>query len=425
MNRPALMLAIMVLAHMLSNAFRTAYAVMAGPIGAEIDLGADTLGLLSGTYSITFALAQIFVGIALDRLGARLVAGSLMLVAALGAAVSATADSATVLILGQALIGIGCAPVLMGGLYLATMWYPAEKFGMLTATMIALGTAGIALAATPLALLVEGAGWRGAYWTLGGLSLLMAGLIALLVRDAPPDAARPAPTETIAEALVGMGRLAADMRMVGLLAVAFLTYPVNLTMRALWVGPYFTGQYAMSQIDMANVALVISLLMVLGPFTIGRLDLRGLPRPAMITTGGIVTSISLLTMAAVAGHGWGLDLALWLTMTAGTAIASLLYASARNRFPVSHAGRALSTLNFSVFIGAAVWPVVTGLILSRLSVDENDPDLVAYRVMFATLGTMVALAAIAYRVTRRAALRKSADEPQPTGPPGPPQPPPT
>src|SRR5713226_9029673 len=49
--------------------FRTINAVMAAPLATELGLGADDLGLLTSVYFLTFAAAQIPIGILLDRYG--------------------------------------------------------------------------------------------------------------------------------------------------------------------------------------------------------------------------------------------------------------------------------------------------------------------------------------------------------------------
>jgi Major Facilitator Superfamily len=55
--------------------FRTINAVMAAPLATELGLGADDLGLLTSVYFVTFAAAQIPIGILLDRFGPRRVLG--------------------------------------------------------------------------------------------------------------------------------------------------------------------------------------------------------------------------------------------------------------------------------------------------------------------------------------------------------------
>src|SRR5258708_4547145 len=66
--------------------FRTINAVMAAPLATEMGLGADDLGLLTSVYFLTFAAAQIPIGILLDRYGPRRVQSVLLVIAAGGVA---------------------------------------------------------------------------------------------------------------------------------------------------------------------------------------------------------------------------------------------------------------------------------------------------------------------------------------------------
>jgi sugar phosphate permease len=56
-----------VVGYYIAYLFRTINAVMAAPLATELGLGADDLGLLTSVYFLTFAAAQIPIGILLDR----------------------------------------------------------------------------------------------------------------------------------------------------------------------------------------------------------------------------------------------------------------------------------------------------------------------------------------------------------------------
>jgi MFS family permease len=101
-----------------------------------------------------------------------------------------------VAVVGQALIGIGCAPVFMGTLVVLARWYPPGRFATLGSLVLAGGNAGTLLGTTPLAVAAQTLGWRGAFLAFAVLVLLAAALVLALVRDAPPDAgAREGGTE--------------------------------------------------------------------------------------------------------------------------------------------------------------------------------------------------------------------------------------
>lgn len=95
------------LGYYLSYLLRTVNAVISPDLTAELALSASDLGLLTSAYFITFGLAQIPLGIALDRFGPRRINAALLLVAAFGAVVFALGESMLELSLGRGLIGLG------------------------------------------------------------------------------------------------------------------------------------------------------------------------------------------------------------------------------------------------------------------------------------------------------------------------------
>jgi MFS family permease len=95
-----------VAAYYLSFLFRTINATVAGALTSEFGLGAGDLGLLTSVYYLTFAVAQIPIGMLLDRYGPGRVQGAVMGAAALGAALFAVSDNFWLLLGGRALIGL-------------------------------------------------------------------------------------------------------------------------------------------------------------------------------------------------------------------------------------------------------------------------------------------------------------------------------
>jgi sugar phosphate permease len=79
----------------LSYLFRTISALIAGPLTDEFGLTSSTLGLLTSAYFLTFAVAQIPIGILLDRHGPRRVQAVLLVLAAGGAALFGAADGSS------------------------------------------------------------------------------------------------------------------------------------------------------------------------------------------------------------------------------------------------------------------------------------------------------------------------------------------
>ncbi len=149
-----------VVGYYLSYLFRTINALIAAPLTSELGLGADDLGLLTSVYFLTFGVAQIPIGILLDRYEPRRIQSALLVAAALGAALFAASDSFVLLLLGRALIGLGVAASLTAGLKALVLWFPKERLSLLNGLMIMLGALGAVTATAPAELLLAWIGWR-------------------------------------------------------------------------------------------------------------------------------------------------------------------------------------------------------------------------------------------------------------------------
>lgn len=134
-----LMLAALVFVFVLSHAFRTVTGIAAEPLAADFNASAQALGAIAGSFHLAFALAQPAVGISLDRYGPGTTVLVAFVIALLGGVVSATAHRVDMLILGQSLLGIGCAPALLAAMVLVSRRYPPEKFASLSGIILAMG----------------------------------------------------------------------------------------------------------------------------------------------------------------------------------------------------------------------------------------------------------------------------------------------
>jgi MFS family permease len=170
-------------AFLLSYFFRSANAVIAPELRAAFELDAASLGLMTSTFFAAVALAQLPLGIALDRWGPRRVVPATMLAGVAGAWVFGSATDLASLATGRALLGLGFAGVLMGALQAFGRWFPERRFATVSGLFLALGTVGGLLAGTPLAWLAEAFGWRPVFLVGAAVIAAAAGTIAVASRD--------------------------------------------------------------------------------------------------------------------------------------------------------------------------------------------------------------------------------------------------
>ena len=133
-----------------------------------------------------YAAMQVPVGVLLDRVGSRrmIVAGALCMAA--GQLLLATAGSVSLGLAARVLVGGGDAMTFISVLRLVPAWFPARRAPLVTQLTGLIGQAGQIAAAYPLIAGLHSAGWTPTFATAAGVGVLVAAIVAVGLRNAPP-----------------------------------------------------------------------------------------------------------------------------------------------------------------------------------------------------------------------------------------------
>ena len=135
--------------YFLSYAFRTINAIISQDLVRDLGLAPGQLGLLTAAYFFTFALAQIPLGVLLDRFGPRRIETVLLLIAAAGAGIFSAAQGIELLVLARALIGVGVSACLMAAIKAFVQWFPLSRLATANGWLLACGGLGALSASKP------------------------------------------------------------------------------------------------------------------------------------------------------------------------------------------------------------------------------------------------------------------------------------
>jgi len=166
---------------------RVAPAVMTSELMVSFNIGATGLGNLSGIYFYSYVAMQVPTGILADRWGPRRLLSAGALVAGAGALVFAMAPSFIWAGMGRLLIGGSVAVAFVAMLKLAAHWFAPRHFALTSGMALFCGIIGAVFAGVPLRLLVSAMGWRPVMIGSGLITLAVAVLIWMLVRDDPGE----------------------------------------------------------------------------------------------------------------------------------------------------------------------------------------------------------------------------------------------
>lgn len=378
----------------LSQAFRTITAIMATGLQAEFGLSAQALGVFAGTFAFAFGTMQLFMGIAIDFWGIRRTLLVAFPMAIAGAALSAVATGYSMLLAGQVLIGVGCAPAFLVCTVFIARYFAPSRFAAVSGAAMGVGGLGMLFTGTPLAWLVEQSSWRWGFGVLAGLAALAWALIFWKVREpqaAHADTAPHATPESLGQTVRGFGALFLLPHTVGILLLALMTYASMLSLRGLWLGPLLIDRHGYTLVASGHVATAMSLVSLFSPAFFGRMD----PGPG--TRRRWLTGFTVLMAALFAAMGvWQLA---WLDVAGPLAVGVLSgymvlqYADVRSSYPAAMTGRAMSVFTMALFLGVALMQWITGVAASTAKAQGAEP----YAAVMFTIAGMLALGAAAFR----------------------------
>jgi len=374
-------------AYFLSYLYRTANAVIGPILTAELALGAGSLGLLTSAYFLSFAAAQLPLGMLLDRFGARRVESGLLLIAATGAATFAIGKSIGDLAFSRGLIGLGVSACLMAAFKAFSLWFPADRQASLTGWIMTSGGLGALAATAPLEAALQVAGWREIFVGLAGLTLLVAIWLFLSVPERT-DGAKPEP---LAVQWAGVRQVFASAHFWRFAPLGLTLVGGFMAVQSLWsvswlmqVNGYARAVAADHMAGMSAAMLIAYLLIGLLATGLAR---RGI-KPLMLLAAGL--GLSLLTLALIVTQAVEHTHLLWIAYGSFSSFGTLAYSQAAAGFAVALSGRANTAFNLMVFVGAFGVQWGLGLLIDLLQAQGQTAAMAHRNALLALLGAQLA-----------------------------------
>lgn len=348
---------------------RVSPTVMAQALMDSFHFNAATLSLMSSLYFYAYALAQIPVGLLLDRYGARRLLALACFTISCGSLLFALSQSLWFLGFARVLIGFGSAFAFIGVLKLASSWFPEHQYPQMVGLTNSLGVIGAIFGQAPLALLVHAQGWQMSMIILSIIGFFIAVLIWYTILDCPvcllnrhvkkkrqlpPGQLKTALLNIIKDKQVWITALYAGMMVVPIIAFG-----------ELWAVPFLTKQYHLSTVMAANINAAIFLGIGFGGPINGWLS-SVLNRSRSLMALG--NSLAFCSLALVIYYP--LPSLYWLfalLFVFGFSTSSMLIAFSlnKNRFPRAYNGTVAAFTNIIIVILGAIFQDIIGILLDH------------------------------------------------------------
>jgi MFS family permease len=333
--------------YFLSYLLRNANAVISPELTRDLGLAAADLGLLTSAYLFAFGAFQLPLGILLDRYGPRRVEAGLLLFCAAGCALFASGTALSELAVARALIGLGVSACLMASFKAFSLWFPPERQASLNAAIMAAGGLGALAASSPLGALLPLLGWRGIFYALAVITVVVAALIFTT-----PEKSGSARHESLGTQVAGLVSIFGSRAFWRFAPQTTLIVGGFMALQGLWTVPYL-----MTANGLTREAAAFHLLLMAGAQLAGflgiaifvqRLAKAGLPPLRLLAIGKGVGLAATLGIVLDLAPSW----LLWPVLGLVFSVGNLAYALLSGRFPATLAGRTNTALNLGAFVGA-------------------------------------------------------------------------
>lgn len=269
---------------------RIIISVMIPELSVSFGITASEIGKLSAYYFYAYALAQIPIGLLIDRYGTRILLTISCLLITLSSFILASTHSLEVAKACRLLIGLGSASAFVGCLKIASSWFPANQFGLIVGLTNLLGVTGAMLGGKPIAQIVDNFDWR---IVMEGSALVGAVLTFLLwieIRDSDKSISH---RSTFLARLITTCKNPQNLYAAGF--ASFMVAPI-VTYAELWGVPFLKFTYNLDRPIAAQITTITFIGIAIGGPVIGYLSdqYRRRKPPMLAGLFGALACISII-----------------------------------------------------------------------------------------------------------------------------------
>jgi len=347
------------LSYYISNLLRAITATISPNLISEFDLSAGDLGLLGGGYFLGFAAVQIPLGYLLDNKGPKKIVSYFLLIAVLGMISFSLSENFITLLISRILIGIGVGACLMGPLTAYRIWYQDETQQRANSWMLMVGAIGMLSSSLPVQFFLPIIGWRMIFITLALLTIFCIILIVFFIPNW-----NKANIQSNSNDNGSLKKIWSDNFFKSLVPMGFFNYGGLFAIQTLWAGPWMIKVSGYTPEQSANGLFLIYFSLLISFLSWGYL----VPKISKNVSDAIRllkfgAPLNLIVLAFIIYLGPKAGAYHWAFFAVSSVFLSLTQPAVGMAFSLSNAGKALTSFNLLLFIGAFALQWIIGVII--------------------------------------------------------------
>lgn len=392
---------------------RMSASIMAPNLVADFGIDPAQVGLFGSMFFYGYALSQLPSGILADRWGARKTMSLFMLVAGIATLLFGLAGTFGIALSARFLVGLGIGFLYVSILRTLADWFLPSEYATYTTILVAIGNTGALAASAPFALLIAASDWRTVIIAIGVITLIIAILLYLFVRNKPEDIGGAGISEieaTPAQPFSSVG-IAETLRILfgkynyWVIMITFgIWLGTVLAFQGLWAGPYLMNVFHLSQTQAGNMLMLLAAGAILGLPLAGFITDRVLKSPRKVVIIGFISYIAVWVPLAFFGDVISLNFAGVLLFLFGFVGYShvILWPNLKENVDPVMLGTASGIVNLLGFVCGAIYQQVLGVIIGKVPVVHGFIGGAGFKSAFMICFVSLLIAFAVYLTQRKA-----------------------
>ena len=350
--------------YFLSCLLRAITATLSPVFTLEFDLMAADLGLLAGGYFLGFASMQIPLGYLLDKLGPKKIVSTFLLIAFIGTVSFALAQSFSGLLISRILIGVGSSACLMAPLTGYRIWLKENQQQRANSWMFMMASLGFLSSTLPIQLLLPLLGWR---WIFGGISALLLISIILMLAFIPKwnhQKERSFENPIKSDSFTDVWK---NKFFISVIPMGLFNYGGLMAIQTLWAGPWMIRVAGYTPLESATGLFSINITMLVSFFLWGyflpKITDLGFNALKILKLGLPISFLVMFTIIVLGSKAGALLITLFILTSI---FLSVIQPAVGLSFQSHLAGKALTSFNLLIFLGAFIMQWFIGFVIDLI-----------------------------------------------------------
>lgn len=379
---------VLALAYVIVFFHRVAAGVVRQELINSFNITDVEFGNFGAMYFYPYMLMQIPSGILADTLGARKTVTMGTVLAGIGSIIFGFAPNIFVGYIGRLIVGFGVSVVFISTLKILSQWFRPDEFGRMSGLTSFIGNGGALLAQYPLVVMVSIIGWRSSFSVIGMISIVIAILAFILVRNKPEDLgldpviiiknkSKTSLKDGIKTVFTNSSTWPSFFAMGGIFGSV-------ISFMGTWGVPYMIDVYGLTKGEASIFTMMVTLGLMIGSLVVGNVSDKIGKRKTPFIGFSLIYFIIWLVFIFVKPGNMNLNVLYGLFFLMGLTSSGfvLSWACGKEVNPEEYSGVSTSIANMGGFLFAAIIQPIIGAILEQYNSVGGAYSVEAYNKAF-------------------------------------------